>query len=554
MTGQTPYPVLMRTGQDPRQAVGKPLLLGPDHDVRVEAGMRIERNLRVPMRDGVEIYIDVYRPAGSSARSPAILGWSPYGKHNLSNKLWPAADVNPDWLSSRTAFEAVDPVYWTARGYAVVYPDPRGTWWSPGEMSHGGLQESQDCCDLIEWLGEADWSNGKVGLSGVSYLAAIQWQVAPLRPKHLAAINPWEGFSDWYREFGLHGGMPETGFCPNGCARLNWSTTRTEDTAANMRAHPLFDDYWRSKETDLEAIVTPALVVAGLADSGLHLRGTLEGFRRMSSPQKWLELHGRKKWSHYYHPESVVRLGAFFDHFLKDEATGVTSWPRVRLEVRETAAQGEIRAEAEWPLARTIHTPLYLDAARGSIEAAPVRAASEIRYDATEGEAVFEHLFARETELTGYMSLRLWVEAEGSDDMDLFVAVQKLDAEGRIVPFVYYAFYDTGPAALGWLRASHRELDPVRSSPGQPVHPHTREERLEAGVPVPVDIEIWPSATLFRAGERLRLVVAGHDLYQATIPGTPFCLHQDTRNRGTHILHTGGAYDSHLLVPVIPKA
>lgn len=545
----------MREGQDPREATGKPLLFGPEYDARIESGMLIERNVQAPMRDGVRILIDIYRPATGAESSglPAILCWSPYGKHSLSNQLWPAAGVDPAWISPYTAFEAVDPVYWTARGYAVVYPDPRGTWLSPGEMSHGGKQESEDCHDLIEWLAAADWCNGKVGMSGVSYLAAIQWQVGVLRPPHLAALNPWEGFSDWYREFGLHGGIPETGFCPNACGRLNWSTTRTEDTAANMAAHPLFDDYWRSKAVALEEIDAPTFVVAGLADIGLHLRGSLEGFRRISSRQKWLDLHARKKWAHYYHPQSVERLSAFFDHFLKGQKTSLAAWPPVQLEVRETATKGEIRAEAEWPLARTVHTPLFLDAASARLEVSPM-APAEVRYDAGEGEAQFEYVFPQDTELTGYMSLHLWVEAEGAEDMDLFVGVRKLDAEGRETPFVFYAFYEDGPAALGWLRASHRRLDPARSRPGQPVHTHLQEDPLRSGTPTLVDIEIWPSSTRFASGERLRLVVTGHDIHQGGLPGTPFGLHQATRNRGVHILHTGGRHASYLLAPVIPPA
>jgi putative CocE/NonD family hydrolase len=142
-----------------------------------------------------------------------LLGWSPYGKHNVSDRLaWPAAGVADGWMSAYTAFEAPDPMYWCPRGYAIVYPDPRGAWYSEGELRHGGRGEAEDCFDLIQWLGDQRWSNGKVGMSGVSYLTAIQWQVAPLRPPALAAINPFEGFSDWYREFAYHGGIPETSF------------------------------------------------------------------------------------------------------------------------------------------------------------------------------------------------------------------------------------------------------------------------------------------------------------------------------------------------------
>jgi predicted acyl esterase len=150
------------------------------------------------------------------------------------------------------------------------------------------------------------------------------------------------------------------------------------------------------------------------------------------------------------------------------------------------------------------------------------------------------------------MKLRLTVQAIGANDMDLFVAIQKFDRKDRFVPFVFYTLLENGPVALGWLRVSHRELDPVRSTPQQPFHTHVREQLLEEGERVTVDIEIWPSATLFRAGEKLRLVVQGQDVHQDGLPNAPFARHERTRNRGTHVIHTGGASDSHLLVPVIP--
>jgi hypothetical protein len=139
------------------------------------------------------------------------------------------------------------------------------------------------------------------------------------------------------------------------------------------------------------------------------------------------------------------------------------------------------------------------------------------------------------------MKLHLKVEAMGSDDMDLFVAIQKVDQAGALVPFVFYAMLENGPVALGWLRVSHRELDPARSTPEQPVHTHTREQLLQPGERVAVDIEIWPSSTLFRQGERLRLVIQGQDIYRAGLPNAPFARHEKTRNRGTHVIYTGVA-------------
>ncbi len=274
----------------------------------------------------------------------------------------------------------------------------------------------------------------------------------------------------------------------------------------------------------------------------------------MSSGQKWLEVHGRKKWAHYYQPSSREKQRQFFDHFLKGTDDRVLSWPRVQLEVRQSAATYTVRNEDEWPLARTLYTPLYLDAATATLTQAQPAAAAIASYDSESpsGRARFDHTFSQATELTGHMKLRLWVSTTAADDMDLFVALQKLDRNGREVGFVFYAFYENGPVALGWLRASHREIDPQLSSSYQPVHRHVRELPLKSGVPVALDIEIWPSSTQFDAGETLRVVVQGHDIYTDALPNLPFARHQELRNRGAHTLHTGGTFDAHLLVPLIP--
>lgn len=545
---------LMRAGSDPFGHPTKPPLPPADFSRRTERGLTIERNCRIPLRDGVEIFADLYRPEGATANVPLLLAWGPYGKHALTNRVfWPRSGVDPEWLSELTPFEGPDPVWWGRHGYGVAVVDPRGAWLSGGDFHHNGIQEAEDCADAIEWLGRLPWSNGRVGMTGVSYLANIQYLVAPLRPEPLAALNPWEGFSDWYREFAYHGGILETSFLPRACDNIQWSLNRTEDSWANIVAHPLIDDYWRSKELDLEAICQPAYVVASWSDQGLHLRGTIEAWRRMGSAEKWLDIHGQKKWAHYYRPESRARQLAFFDHYMRDRPTALAAWPKVRIEVRERHGVAEERAENEWPLARTDYRRLALDAASGTMdEDAPCE--SEVHYPASDGRICFDHLFAEATEITGHASVKLWVEADGSDDMDLFVALQKIDAAGEPVGFTFYAFYENGPVALGWLRASHRALEPERSRAERPVHRHTSEDRLSPGQCVPVEIEIWPFSARFAAGETLRLIVAGSDIYPKE-DGVmlPFPLHQQTRNAGTHIIRTGGAFDSAILLPVIPS-
>jgi predicted acyl esterase len=550
-----PVELIMQPGTDPATNPYKPPLLPLEQARIVEDGLVLDRNIPVTMRDGVVIYVDVFRPEGEAGERdlPVILAWSPYGKHGKADNLWAPAGLEAGWISRHTAFEAPDPAYWCARGYAVCYPDPRGSWLSQGDLRHNGIGEGEDCYDLIEWLGVQPWSNGKVGMTGVSYLACIQYLVAPLKPPHLAALNPWEGFSDWYREFAYHGGIRETCFVERATKNLNWSTTRTEDTAANTRAHPLIDAYWHSKELDLAGIDLPTFVVASWSDHSLHTRGTLEAYKQMKTAEKWLLVHGQKKWRHYYTPANVELLRAFFDHYLKgDHSGGIADWPPVRIQVRERESTGAWRDEAEWPLARTVYRPLYLDAANGTMGWEEAVTATSVTYDATLGQCTFDIRFDAEMELTGAIKLLLWVEADGADDMDLFVGLDKLDTAGERVPFTFYALYDDGPLALGWLRASHRELDEARSTPEQPVHIHTREQRLESGTPVAVEIEIWPTSVKFAAGEGLRLTIQGRDIYPDDLYNLAFARHEDLRNVGTHIVHTGGAHGSHLLVPVIP--
>jgi len=516
----------------------------------VTDGMRIERDIAIELRDGVTIYTDVFRPIGDEP-VPSLIAWSAYAKQEIRDdpyEPFPERAGVPAGVPSRYAkFEGPDPLWWVPRGYAVINPDTRGSWNCEGDAVFWCDQEGRDIYDVVEWAAAQSWSNGRLGMSGVSYLAIAQWYAAAEQPPHLTAINPWEGVSDLYRDFSFHGGIPETTFNP-GFLRYTATCTQMEDFARMIEAHPLWDDYWETKAAQLERIEVPAYVVASWSDQGLHTRGTLEGFKRISSDQKWLEVHGQKKWEYYYRPDKLEKQQQFFDHFLQGTDDAVLSWPPVLIEVRERHGSGFFREEREWPLARTEYRQLYLDAATATMSEEQPTEASSVTYRAEEpsGSAAFEYRFAEPTELTGHMKLRLWVEAVDADDLDLFVGVHKIDVNGGEVPFTYFAAWEDGPVALGWLRASHRELDASRSTPFQPWHPHLREQRLAAGEIVPVEIEVLPSSTTFAEGERLRLVVAATDIRPHGME------HRRTRNAGRHVLHIGGPYDAHLLVPVVP--
>lgn len=551
-------PPLEYRWRDPYAAPGSRGGQPPVYRRTLEHGLIAERDVGVTLRDGATIYVDVFRPQGEQPAAP-LIAWGPYGKHVPNDpQRVPGAGLKPENMSALTPFEGPDPLYWVPRGYAVVVVDKRGTWHSQGRATYLSPEEALDFYDVIEWAGTQPWSNGQVGLTGVSYLASSQWRVAELDPPHLKAINPWEGWADTYREVAYHGGIPDSWFWPYLWTRWGVSSTQIEDWRAEMREHPLFDPFWSSKAADFSRIRTPAFVVASWSDQGLHTRGTLEGFKHIASPQKWLDVHGRKKWAYYYEPASVARLTAFFDHFLRGVPTDLGAWPRVRLEIRDRAYVGEVRGESEWPLARTQYTRLHLDARNGSLSYGPPTAPGQRRYEAVPGlphddHAAFQITFDRPTELTGHMKLRLHMSAEGSDDLDVFVGVQKLDGSGAPVHFPYYAQFEDGPVALGWLRASHRELDAQASTEHQPVLAHRAVRKIEPGTKVALDIEIWPSSSRFAAGESLRLIVQGSDInkYPKTVAPVYF-RHETSVNRGLHVIHTGPDLDSYLLVPVIP--
>lgn len=518
--------------------------------------MVVDRDVAVTTSSSATIRVDIYRPDNGEPAAP-LISWSPYGKHITEqlSVVRPASGVQPGDTSDLTTFEAPDPVYWVPHGYAIVIADIPGTWYSDGAATYCSPEEAQDFYDLIEWAGTQDWSNGKVGLSGVSYLAVSQWRVAELHPPHLAAINPWEGWTDTYREVVRHGGIPETWFWPYIWERWGYSAGTIEDLQAETAAHPFYDGFWESKSANLEEVTVPAFVVASWSDQGLHTRGTLEGFRRISSGQKWLQVHGRKKWAEYYRPENVERQRAFFDHFLHGKQTGLEQWPPVRVEVRDSYYKGQDYDAGSWPLPNVGYRPLYLNALEGTLDSHIPDAGSVAGYDGP-GSGLrpqrleFQTTFEQETMLVGHMKAVLYMSAPEADDMDVFVAVFKKDSHGDVVGFPYYAIFDDGPAAVGWQRASHRELDQKHSTPCLPVLAHQRAIPMPTGQPAKLEIEILPSGTRYAAGDSLTLVVQGTDVMKYPKPAL-YARHEDSVNNGRHVLHTGGQYDSHLLIPVL---
>lgn len=311
------------------------------------------------------------------------------------------------------------------------------------------------------------------------------------------------------------------------------------------------------------------LSAANWGGQGLHSRGNFEAFTQAASADKWLEVHGDAHWVDFYTDRGVALQKRFFDHYLKGDANGWDRESRVHLRVRHVDGTLEDRYEHEWPLERTAWRRYHLTV-DGRLDESPDTDSGTVTYDATgDGITFTTPPLEADTEITGPSAARLHISSDTSD-ADLFLVVRVFDPDDQEVTFMG-ALDPNTPVAQGWLRASHRQLDTDRSLPYRPYHTHTRRQPLEAGAVYEVAVEIWPTSVIIPAGHRLALTVRGMDyrydgelsdfaqsFHYAGRGVGPF-KHNDPTDRdpetfgGTVSIHTGGASDSHLLLPVIPE-
>lgn len=577
-----------------------------NQNFQLRDGMRAAFDIAVPMDDGATMYADLYLPE-AEGRYPVLLSYGPYAKGlHFADGYGSAWDImirnKPEVLEGTSSlyqsWELVDPEKWVPDGYAVLRVDSRGAGASPGFLDVWSERETQDLYDCIEWAGVQPWSSGKVGLAGISYYAVNQWQVAALQPPHLAAMAVWEGFSDFYRDCVRHGGIMST-FLANwydmqvktvqygygerghrsrvtGELVCGTETLSDEELAANradlgreMRARRFVDDFYRVRTGQFERIETPLLSSGNWGGNGLHLRGNIEGFLRSASEQKWLEMHGNTHWIEFYADYGIALQKRFFGHFLKGEETGWAEQPRVLLQIRHPGERFEPRAEDEWPIARTQWTKLFLDLDTRALATEPPAGEATAGFEALGDGLEFRSApLDQDTEITGPLAARLNVSSSTAD-ADVFLVLKVLDPEGREVTF-YGALDPHTPIAQGWLRASHRKLDPALSTFWRPYHSHDEAQPLVAGEIVALDIEIWPTCIIAPKGSRLVLEVRGKDYVHDGPSGGklsymknaftgcgPF-LHDDPDDRnlsvygGTTTLHSGAGRENFLLVPIVP--
>ncbi len=571
----------------------------------IRDGMRIDWDMPIELDDGLVVRADIFRPI-EDGQYPVLLSYGPYAKwlHFIDGyeTAWKRMEEkHPDVMAGTSnryaSWEVCDPEKWVPHGYVCVRVDSRGAGRSPGFVEHWSPRETQDFANCVEWSGQQRWSNGKVGLSGISYYAVNQWQVAALQPKHLAAICVWEGFADFYRELSHNGGIYSTfaqnwydmqirtvqnGLGVNGHrSRMNgeWvsgpDTLSSEEMGANRFdlggtyiAHPMDDEYWKSLSPDLSKINVPLLSAANWGGQPLHPRGNFEGFVRSGSKDKWLEVHGIEHWTHYYTDYGIDLQRRFFDYFLKGEQNGWDKQPKVQLNIRHPGEKFVLRNEDAWPLPSTQWTKFHLTPA------------SKLEPEAgDEGTAAFAALgegltfvtdpLDQATEITGPVAAKLNVSSS-TEDADLFLVLRVFAPDFKEIVF-QGALDPHTPVGQGWLRASHRKLDPELTLPYRPYHSHDEKQPLTPGEVYALDVEIVPTCIVVPKGYRIGLSVRGKDyVYPGGSGGKlsnmknvftgcgPF-LHDDPRDRpvsiygGTTTLHFGGDRENYLLLPIIPS-
>lgn len=274
----------------------------------------------------------------------------------------------------------------------------------------------------------------------------------------------------------------------------------------------------------------------------------MRGFEQISSTQRHLYTHRGGKWSTFYSDSALQAQNAFLDRHLSGGDSDPL--PRVRLEVRESRDEvAEVRDEVSWPLEPTEWTQLHLTG--NGLSTTPAAEPGSISFVTPSRGVRFGWTVPQDTEITGPMSLRLFVEVSGADDVDLFVGVEKWRGSDY-VPFEGSYGFGRDRITTGWLRASMRALDEARSRPFEPVPKFVAREPLRPGQVVPVDIALGPSATLFRAGEQLRLVLAGRWLWPRNPLTGQFPTAYERGPRSTCTLRWSPDQPAHLLVPVIP--
>ena len=573
---------------------------------RTLRGIRKLTDVAIPTRDpDVQLLADVFLPL-EPGPYPVVLSVTRYGKafergctcdaaaalrmEQREDEYW-ENELGPDGQPRRLNEVSVMPntADWVPEGYAVVRVDGRGTCNTPGFLHPYGAQEAEDIYDAIEWAGTQPWSNGNVGMWGISNTAVNQLPAATLQPPHLKALIPHSGDIDQYRDIVFQGGLYYQGY------REPWFHSRVAGEELRCLDQPYADiiDIFRENrfddprvygflDTDPDsgellpigpASPDPSKITQPLWSHSrqdmwpIHIRGGSEVYILAASEHKKLWVEAGHEYARAYAPDVFEQHVRFFDYWLKGIDNGIMDEPPVRVDLRlprdadNPKGAWKTRFEDEWPIARTQYQRYYLDATDpsgdGVLLAEPPPQARSTSYSAdvsdddcdSHGVSFISEPLEADTELAGYMKLGLTVSSS-SADMDIYATLRVMDEQGQDV--LYHSTHSAeSPVTVGFLKVSHRKLDEARSTHHQPVLSHKQEDHqpLTPGEPVTAEVELWPNTALIKKGHRLWLTLQPRDSCFRTHTHE----YDESYHRGaSNTIHTGGAEPAYLQIPVVP--
>jgi hypothetical protein len=572
-------------------------------------GMITEKDVAVPMRDGVNLSVDVYRP-DAKEKFPALLAFAIYNKDFQGPDIKDVLPPQPSWSSLWMGpIEAGDTKFLTSRGYVHIIGSPRGV----GKSDGGGSRE-WDSYDLIEWIAKQPWCDGNVGMVGISGFGAEQFHVARQNPPHLKAIFPYDprgayGMLGSFREeypgamlhlfrylvahfSAIHQNKGKPGPLPPE-KEAHWREAMNNPdykmyphlynviTQRGQHMPPIFEmlidpydkeEVVRAAEQSFERIKIPAYTGAGWYGYTYktHLNGAQSYFEKIKAPKKLLfagPTHLERPF-HTMHAE-ILR---WYDHWLKGIDTGIMDEPPVRYWLM---GANEWRSGTDWPLPETQWTKFYLNSWE-RLQVHPFVAASaeeELPPDA------FVQMPPTQTNKVAklrYLSepLPYDVVMVGASVLNLFAAIDQEDTNWIVTlkdvgPDVSVRTVREGEREIpddlrereltrGWLKASHRALDPSRSKPWRPWHPLTRsaQKKVVPGEITEYSIEIMATANLFRRGHRICLEIASADMPTGVAGATNveyIAPHVSSSKTTLHKIYHDERRPSHLLLPIIPQ-
>ena len=572
--------------------------------------MIADKDVAVPMRDGVNLSVDIYRP-DSAEKFPALLAFSIYNKDLQGPDMAASLPPQPAWSSLWAGLlEAGDTKFFVSRGYVHVIGSPRGV----GKSDGGGGGREWDSYDLIEWIAAQPWCDGNVGMVGISGFGAEQLNAAKQNPPHLKAIFPLDprgafgtlgsfreeypgGVLHFFRYLIMHfAAMHQNKGKPAALSPDKEALWQQAMSNPDYKMYPniynvltqkgqhmppyfglLIDPYDNAEmvaaaERDLANIKVPTYTGSGWYSYTYktHLNGAQNYFERLDAPKKLMfagPAHLERPF-HSLHGE-ILR---WHDRWLKDIDTGIMDEPPVRYWLM---GANEWRSASDWPLPETQWTKFYLNSwerlrtdpfSPSSVEdELPPDAFVQMPPTQTNTIAKLRYLsdpLPHDTLVAGPVVLNMFAEIDQDDanwivslkDVGPDVSVRTVREGEREIP----ADLPEREVSRGWLKASHRALDPQRSKPWKPWHPLTREaqQKVVPGDVTEYAIEIMATANLFRRGHRICIEIASADMPTGVAGATnaEYVPNHICSSKTTlHKIYHDGRRPSHLLLPIIPQ-